>query len=210
MTSDLIASIIGYVLFAVSEILPLINVPTNGVLQSFVLGVGNAFKPPEKDIELADVLIHTKPELANIVNTISTNHVVQSIIKDLLNNPTNINNITAVQTQKEIATVVSVLRNNPIIKDFISKILMDPSVYNNVSLIINNPLLNTLLSNPVLTENPELLDAFKNPNIKNNIKQILGNPELSNIVNILANDNMKLNDVNNLLHNERVQMNRGS
>ena len=70
MATDLIPTIIGYVLFGISEILPLINIPTNGILHSLVLGFGNAFKNPEKDIELAQVLVHTKPTYANIVNTI--------------------------------------------------------------------------------------------------------------------------------------------
>jgi hypothetical protein len=35
--------IVDYVLFAISEILPLINVPTNGLLQTLMLGFKDAF-----------------------------------------------------------------------------------------------------------------------------------------------------------------------
>jgi hypothetical protein len=214
MNSELIATVIGYVLFAISEILPLINIPTNGIIQSFFLGVGNAFKNPEKNIELAQILIHSKPELglANVVNTISSNPLVKSIIDDLLANPTNINNITAVQKQKEIASVVSILRNNTNIKEMVTKLLSDPNIYNNVSVLLSNPNLSHPslmkgLSNSVITENPGLLDAFKVPGIADNIQQMLNNPQLSNIVNVLANDPNKLANINNIIKNTESQSN---
>lgn len=138
MNTDLVAALIGYSLFAISEILPLINIPANGFLHSVFLGFGRAFKNQEKDIELAKELI-TKPGLANIVNTMSTNSVIQGIFKDLQDNPTNINNITAVQSNKEIASVVSILRNNPVIKDMVVKLLSNPTTYNNISILMSNP-----------------------------------------------------------------------
>jgi hypothetical protein len=206
METDLIAAIIGYVLFAISEIMPLINVPTNGFLHSVFLGFGNAFKNPEKDIELAQVLINSKPELglANVVNTMSSNPVVQGIFKDLMNNPTNINNITAVQSQKEIASVVSILRNNPSIKTMVTNLLSNPNTYNNISVLLSNPELSnpnliSILSNPVIKDNPALLDVFKMPDIINNIQQLLNNPQLSNIINVLANDPNKLANINNII-----------
>lgn len=203
MNSELVASIMGYVLFAISEILPLINVPTNGFLHSVFLGLGNAFKTPEKDIELAQVLITTKPELclASMVNTMSSNPVVQGIFKDLMNNPTNINNITAVQSQKEIASVVSVLRNNPTIKKMVSDLLSNPNIYNNINVLLTNPEISnpnflSILSNPVIQNNPRLLDVFKTPDV---IEQLLDNPQLSKIISVLSNDPDKLSKVNNII-----------
>lgn len=184
MNTDLIAAIIGFTLFLVSEILPLINIPTNGILQTFSLGFKQAFVQPEKDIQLAEVLINSKPELglANVVNTIGSNPVVQHIISDLMNNPSNINNIKAVQTHKEIATVVSILRNNPIIKDMVTNLLSNPNIYNNVNVLLSNP-------------------GVSNPDIANNIQQLLHNPQLSSIVTILANDPNKLANINNIIQN---------
>jgi len=173
MNSDLIAAIIAFTLFLVSEILPLIDIPTNGILQTFTLGFKQAFAQPEKDIELG------------------SNPIVQHIINDLKNNPSNINNITAVQTHKEIATVVSILRNNPIIKDMVTNLLSDPSIYNNV---------NVLLSNPGVS-NPLLISALSNPDIANNIQQLLHNPQLSAIITVLASDPNKLANVNNIIQN---------
>lgn len=139
MTGDVIVSLIGYVLFGVSEILPLINVPTNGLVQTLLLGFRDAFKNPDKDIQLAQVLVHTKPDYASIVNTLATNPTVQGIVQDLLIHPTNINNIIAVQSQNDIAIVVSTLRNNPTLKDMVVKLLSDPVTYNNISALLSTP-----------------------------------------------------------------------
>lgn len=204
MTTDLVAAIIGYVLFAISEILPLINVPTNGFLQTLLLGFKDAFKNPEKDIELAQILIHSKPDYANIVNTLSTNHVVQNIVQDLVQNPRNINNITAVQSQTDIASVVSSLRNNPALKNIVVKLVSDPPTYNSICALLSNPTLSdpiiqSLLANPSIQANPSLLDAFKIPGITTNIQQLLQNPQLSDILNTLANDPAVLTNVANTL-----------
>lgn len=198
MNTDLIPTIIGFTLFAISEILPLINIPTNGILQTFFLGFKRAFSSPEKNIELAEVLIHSKPELglANIVNTIGSNPVVQNIMSDLMNNPSNINNITAVQKNKEIATVVSILRNNSTIKDMVTNLLSDPVIYNNI---------NVLLSNPVVSSNSTLISALANPDIANNIQQLLHNPQLSSIITTLGNDPNKLANINSIMHNIQSQ-----
>lgn len=126
MTNEIIATIVGYTLFILSELLSLINIPANGFLHSVILGLENAFKNPEKDIELAQVLIHTNPDYANIINTLSTNPIIQNIVNDLIKNPTNMNNIIAIQTNKDIASVVSIMRNNENSRESITKLVLGP------------------------------------------------------------------------------------
>jgi len=51
-TAAEIGSILGFTLFVVSEIIPLLPIPANGIFHSFVIGLQNSFKSPIKiDIE---------------------------------------------------------------------------------------------------------------------------------------------------------------
>jgi hypothetical protein len=61
-------TIIGYVLFAISEILPLLPIPTNGVFHSLTIGLKNSIKNSNNDIEVAQNVLKQKPDIANIVN----------------------------------------------------------------------------------------------------------------------------------------------
>ena len=85
--SNTVATVIGYVLFAVSEILPLVHIPANGILHTFILGFKNAFSSPSKDIELAESLIITNTSFANIVNTLSTNHQMKTLVESVIQDP---------------------------------------------------------------------------------------------------------------------------
>lgn len=44
-------TIIGFTLFAISELIPLLPIPANGIFHSFLIGLHNSFKNPIKDIE---------------------------------------------------------------------------------------------------------------------------------------------------------------
>lgn len=81
------ATITGWVLFGLSEFLPLINIPTNGIIQTFVLGIGKAFKAPSPGGELAKSLIDTNVSYTNMVNQASMNPGVRQAIETLLNDP---------------------------------------------------------------------------------------------------------------------------
>ena len=175
-TSEVVITIVGYVLFAISEILPLINIPTNGILQSLVIGVGKAFKNPEKDIEMANMLIKNKPEFVNIVNSISTNPQILQIVNSLISNPFDANNVTIIQNNPDISNVVSMIGNNNQLRNTVVGLASDPNLYNNINMLLNNPKTasnmlalhtNTKLEQalPVLIANNNLLDAFKIPDL---------------------------------------------
>lgn len=60
MTSQPIdyGTIIGFTLFAISEIIPILPIPANGIFHSFLIGLHNSFKDPIKDIETGQQLIN--------------------------------------------------------------------------------------------------------------------------------------------------------
>lgn len=173
---DIIATIIGYTLFVISEILPFINIPTNGFLHTFIIGFQNAFKNPERDIEMANSLIQS-PDFANIVNTISTNSQIKLIIDYLIANPGSANIITSIQT-------------NDIIKNVINKIVLNPHLLN---------LTTNILSNPQLINNPVLLSSLNIPHIVDSITQLVNNPQLSIIMRKLKTNPELIKQVSSIL-----------
>jgi hypothetical protein len=116
LSQENIASIIGFGLFILSEVLPFINIKANGIFETLILGVKNAFDhnllPRSKDIELAQTLVTTQDDFANIVNTINSNPYIKDIIINLIKNPTTANNIKAVQNNPELSHVVTTLLFN--------------------------------------------------------------------------------------------------
>jgi len=113
LTSDNIASIVGFALFLVSELLPFINIQANGIFQTVVVGFQNAFNqntvPHTKDIELAQNLVTTQDNFANIVNTVNSNPYVKDIITNLIKNPSVTKNIQAIQNNPELSHLISTL-----------------------------------------------------------------------------------------------------
>ena len=76
--SENTAAIIGYVLFAISEIIPLLPIPANGVFHSFIIGLQNSFKNPHVDLELGQQLsgLQTQSKSINlhdVIEYINTN-----------------------------------------------------------------------------------------------------------------------------------------
>lgn len=135
MDSTTISSIIGFSLFALSEILTFINVPANGVLHALTVGMGNAFVQPQKnvDVEMAQSLV-SNPQLANVINTMNTNPQIKNIIDHLINNPTFANNISSVQNNSNISTLISMISSHPDFKNAMESLVKNPSL---VSKLVN-------------------------------------------------------------------------
>ena len=70
--SSYITTIIGYSLFALSEFLPLLPIPANGFLHSIAIGLQNSFsnKPVSTDLEIAQNLLISRPNMQNIISTL--------------------------------------------------------------------------------------------------------------------------------------------
>ena len=183
---DIVATIIGYVLFSMSEILPFINIPTNGILHTLLLGFSNAFKNPTKDIELAEALV-SKPDFAHIVNTISTNPQIKILIDSLIANPQLSNTLhTIISGNNTLNTQLPVLTSRPQLQTILTALINDPQFCNNIATITYNPqLLNNYFQNK---------DVYTSANLT--LLHSLDPQSIDTITNILNNTDNKHNILN--------------
>ena len=137
MNSTTISAIIGYVLFIISDIMPFLPIPSNGIFHSLLLtlksGIRASFGSLPQDIEMAQSLVKDK-NFADIVNTINTNPQIQSIINNLISNPSLANNLTTVQTNTTINSIVTFLHNNPQAQTLFNNLISNPQMYNTILL----------------------------------------------------------------------------
>ena len=191
---DITSTVIGYVLFSISEILPFINVPTSGILHTFILGFKNAFTNPAKDIELAEILV-SKPDFAHIINTISTNPQIKTLIESLLSNPQLSNSLQVVTSGNNMLdSQLPILTSRPQLQMILTALIKDPQFCNNIASLINNPqLLN------VYFQNKDLIT-----NLSNNTQLISSLPLLTpqNLTILHELDTQNSNTISNILHSE--------
>lgn len=110
-TSDQVISIIGFALFAISELLPFLNIPSNGFLHVLSLGFTNAFSTPQKDIQFAQDLIQHKSDYASIVNNININPKLYDIINKISQDPALLSSITSLLNNPQLLNNVVALQN---------------------------------------------------------------------------------------------------
>lgn len=134
--SNYISLIIGFSFFAISEILPLLPIPANGLLHSLVIGIKNSVSTNlNTDVEIAQSLIQTKPEMANIVSTIQGNFKLTDTIKLLNSKPQLIQYVEKLAYDKNLQFINTLLLNNQdsindlkiLIVDHISKKIQNSS-----------------------------------------------------------------------------------
>lgn len=194
--SDNIATIIGYVLFGLSEILPLINVPTNGFLHTFIIGFSNAFKNKQKDIEMAQVLVE-KQSFADIINTVSTNPQIKLLFDTLISDPNLTHTLYSVLNDNSLQTQLQKLVNNTQLQSILNTLIGDQQFCNNISVLSPNTLKlltpqNTNLLKE-LSKDPSALDIILSidPSQKQDILNIVSilktHPELIPNINGLVN-----------------------
>jgi hypothetical protein len=135
MDSTVVVAIVGYALYIISEILPFLPIPVNGILHSIILtlkkGLSLTFNSLPQDIEMAKSLVRNK-SFANVVNTINTNPQIQKIINNLISDPSSANNLTTIQANPNINSIVSYLHNNPQAQTLFNNLISDPQIYNKV------------------------------------------------------------------------------
>lgn len=108
-----IATVIGYTLFAISEIVAVLPIPANGVLHSLIIGLKNSVqKPNTTDIEMAQTLIANKPDMANIITTLEGNPKLIETVKTVINNPEIIINVEKIAKDKNLQFLNTLLINN--------------------------------------------------------------------------------------------------
>lgn len=133
--------IIGYTLFALSEIIAMLPIPANGMFHSLLIGLKNSVsKINSTDIEMAQTLISTKPDMANIITTLQGNSKLIDSVKTVINNPEIITNVENIVKDKNLQFINTLLINNPeIINDI--KVVIIQKV---------NDIVNTSQSSPII------------------------------------------------------------
>lgn len=117
------ATIIGYCLFGVSEILALLPVPTNGFLQSIFMGCRSSFSNPNTDIEMARTFVNKKPQMANVVQQLATNSHVSDTMKNLVDNPHILPHIDCIASNPQIQYILTLLKQHPeVVGDVVSAV----------------------------------------------------------------------------------------
>lgn len=121
------SSVIGYVLFAVSELLPLLPIPTNGILHSLSIGLTNSFskKSQSTDLEIAQNLLISRPNMQNIVSLLEGNQKLIDSIGLLNNNPQLITLLHKLEKDKNLQFINTLLTNNPDTINTIKKLVMN-------------------------------------------------------------------------------------
>lgn len=106
-------AIIGFVLFALSELLPLLPIPTNGLLHSFVIGLSNSLKNANTDIDLAKNVLDNKPQVASLVNQIGNIPELKKSVETLINNPQLIPQIDSLNSNPQLQYINTILHAHP-------------------------------------------------------------------------------------------------
>lgn len=191
--SENIATIIGYILFALSEILPLINIPTNGFLHTFILGFSNAFQNKQKDIEMAQVLVE-KQNFADIINTISTNPQIKILIEKLITDPQLSNTLHSILDNNPLYLQLQKLSNNTQLQSILNTLISDQQFCNNISVLtpdilkILTPQNTTLLNDTHTLDIIRSIDPLQKQNILNIVNILNSQPDMiPNIINLVNN-----------------------
>ena len=125
--SSYIATILGYSLFALSEFLPLLPIPANGFLHSIAIGLQNSFsnKPVSTDIEIAQNLLISRPNMPNIISTLEGNNNLINSIKLLNDKPQILAQLNKLAYDKNLQFINTLLINNPDIINEIKNIIIN-------------------------------------------------------------------------------------
>jgi hypothetical protein len=139
-----ITTILGYSLFAFSEIIPLLPIPANGLLHSIVIGLKNSLsaQKPHQDIEVAHALVDKQPDIANVVSTLQGNFRLIEAVKLLNAKPNVLAQIEQLSYNKNLQFINTLLINNPEIINEIKKLIVnkinDPSYTNETTVNIQD------------------------------------------------------------------------
>lgn len=193
-----IASILGYILFGLSEILPFINIPTNGFLHTFILGFSKAFKNKHKDIELAQVLVE-KQDFADIINKVYINPQIKTLIDTLINNPQISNTFNSILNNNSLYIQLQKITDNTKLQYILNtlidntqliSILSDDTETLKLLTPQNTTLLKALSKDVKMSEFILSIDPSQKNDIFNIVNIIKSNPELISDINKLINQNV--------------------
>lgn len=217
---DVITTIIGFGLFAISEVMSLMKISGNGIIHSFLLGFKDAFSNPQRDIEMARNFV-SNPAVASIVNAVSSNPDVKSNVDLLLKNPqvahilnvagSNsdlLNTLTNLMTNQRLLALVKTLANDPQLSNNVLTLTDTPASLTNVLSILQNTQAMALINNKnalnSLANNNSLISTLPYINSQNaiNLQYLVADQSLANTVYNLNTSSQKpvlLNMVDTLL-----------
>lgn len=118
------ATIIGFCLFGISELLPFLPVNTNGFLQTFILGFKNSFGNITTDISVAHQFLDYNPQLATIINSVHTNPDIQKCMQNITSNPALIPHINTLCTNPELQTLMYSLKSDNILMNNVKNMIL--------------------------------------------------------------------------------------
>jgi hypothetical protein len=118
-----IETIIGYVLFIVSEFVSLIPIPANGLLHSFTIGFKNSFKNPDINAEMTQSLLKKNPNIATLVNKIANNIHITNSLSTLLEKPQILSQINTISNNNKLQYIITLLNNHPEMINDISNLI---------------------------------------------------------------------------------------
>lgn len=156
--SSYLTTIVGYGLFILSELLPLLPIPANGVLHTVAIGLKNSFsnKKPSTDVEIAKNLLISRPNMPNIISTLEGNHILVNSIKILNDNPQLLAQITKLAYDKNLQFINTLLINNPDVINEIKKIIINT---------INNTTTQPIITQPIITQPITIEPSVQEENI---------------------------------------------
>jgi len=108
-------TIIGYILFALSELFSLLPINTNGFLDTLRVGLRNSISDSNgnPDIEMAQNILRSKPEIAKLINDISTNPKLTSTVNRLTGNLHVVQFVNTLIKNQDVQFIFTLLKNNP-------------------------------------------------------------------------------------------------
>ena len=115
--------IIGYILFVVSEIVAILPIPANGLFHSFVIGLNNSIKNSNTDVEVAQQLVSTRPNTANLFNKIAINSELSNTIQRISDNHDILPYIEILTHYPQLKYIIALLQNNPDIVNDVKELI---------------------------------------------------------------------------------------
>lgn len=158
-SSDIV-TILGYVLFAFSEIVPLLPIPANGILHSLSIGIRNSFTKPKQDVdlELAHTLVDNRPQIANIVSMLEGNFRLTDTVKILNTKPQLIQYVKKLSIDKNLQFINSILTTNPDIVNDIKNLLVNKITQSGTQ--SGTPIFNGIDGSGEMNENDGLEESY--------------------------------------------------
>lgn len=128
-------TLIGYALFAISELAGILPIPANGLLHSLAIGLKNSLTRgrTDADIEMAQKLVKHKPAMASVVTCLEGNPTLIAAVNTLITNPQIINTIDSLVKDRSLFHINTMLINNPDIINDVKRVVIDS--VNNQSLV---------------------------------------------------------------------------